>query len=117
MNPLYFNRDYAVGHGHPDIVVNPLLVFNTVFGLSVEDCSEIGGPFVSLSKLTFHMPVYPGDTLTSASTTVACRVAQKKPENGIVTWHTQGFNQRDELIVDFERANIVKRRHVDGAAK
>src|SRR5476649_1815964 len=34
-NPLYFNREYAKGHGHPDIVVNPHLIFNIVLGLSV----------------------------------------------------------------------------------
>ena len=36
-NPLYFNRVYAKAHGHPDIVVNPHLVFNVVLGLSVEE--------------------------------------------------------------------------------
>ena len=45
-NPLYCNRDYARSLGHPDIVVNPHLLFNVVLGLSVEDCSEIGGPFL-----------------------------------------------------------------------
>ena len=34
-NPHYFNAAYARAHGHPGIVVNPLLVFTTVFGLTV----------------------------------------------------------------------------------
>jgi len=38
-NPLYFNAPYARAHGHPAPVVNPMLVFLTVFGLSVEDLS------------------------------------------------------------------------------
>ncbi|MEA2679236.1 MAG: itaconyl-CoA hydratase, partial [Candidatus Binataceae bacterium] len=42
-NPLYFNAPYARAHGHRQIVVNPMLVFLTVFGLSVEDLSEAGG--------------------------------------------------------------------------
>ncbi|HEY2707243.1 MAG TPA: MaoC/PaaZ C-terminal domain-containing protein [Caulobacteraceae bacterium] len=67
-NPLYSNRVYAEAHGHPDIVVNPLLVFNTVLGMSVEDNSEIGGPFVGVGALTYRQPVYPGDTLTARST-------------------------------------------------
>ena len=39
-NPHYFNSMHAAEHGHPVILLNPLLIFNTVFGLSVEDLSE-----------------------------------------------------------------------------
>ena len=41
-NPLYTNAEFARAHGHPDVVVNPMLVFTTVFGLTVEDLSEGG---------------------------------------------------------------------------
>lgn len=110
-NPLYFNRAYAQAHGHPDVAVNPLLVFNVVFGLTVEDLSEIGGPFVGVDELSYHAPVYPGDTLVARSTTVECRRSKSNPDNGLVTWHTQGFNQRDERVVDYKRTNLVKSRH------
>jgi acyl dehydratase len=110
-NPLYTNRAYAEALGHPDIVVNPLLVFNTILGMSVEDNSEIGGPFVGVGALTYHRPVYPGDTLTARSTTRAARLSASNPANGIVTWHTEGFNQRDERVIDFERSNIARLRH------
>ena len=110
-NPLYSNRIYAEAHGHPDIVVNPLLVFNTVLGMSVEDNSEIGGPFVGVGALTYRQPVYPGDTLTARSTTQAARLSASNPANGIVTWLTEGFNQRGELVIDFERSNLVRLRH------
>ena len=113
-NPLYFNRAYAKAHGHPDIVVNPQLVFNVVLGLSVEDCSEIGGPFVGLGKLTYRKPVFPGDTLYARSRTIACRVSASNPANGIVTWHTEGRNQREDLVVDFERSNLVRLRASKG---
>ena len=62
-NPHYFNAEYARAHGHPGIVVNPMLVFTTVFGLTVEDLSEGGGPFLGVNELTYHQPVYPGDSL------------------------------------------------------
>ena len=32
-NPLYFNAEYARAHGHPDVVVNPMLVACTVVGV------------------------------------------------------------------------------------
>ena len=43
-NPHYTNAAFARAHGHPNTPVNPLLVFNTVFGLSVEDLSEGEAP-------------------------------------------------------------------------
>lgn len=112
--PLYFNVEYARAHGHESIVVNPLLVFNVVLGLSVEDCSEIGGPFVGLGKLTYRKRVFPGDTLYARSRTIACRVSASNPANGIVTWHTEGHNQHDDLVVDFERSNLVRLRAPKG---
>ena len=30
---------------------------------------------------------------------------------GIVTWHTKGLNQRDELAIDFKRTNLVRLRN------
>ena len=110
-NPLYSNRAFAEAHGHPDIVVNPLLVFNVVLGMSVEDNSEIGGPFVGVGNLTYRQPVFPGDTLVARSTTQATRLSASNPANGIVTWLTEGFNQRDERVIDFERSNLVRLRH------
>jgi itaconyl-CoA hydratase len=117
-NPLYFNGPYARAHGHPRIVLNPMLVFLTVFGLSVEDLSEAGGLFLGVDNLTFHKTVYPGDTLVARSTVVDTRESQSRPGNGIVTWHTEGFlltkgiagSPEDPLVVDFRRSNLVPKR-------
>ena len=108
-NPLYFNAEYAASKGHDRVVVNPLLVFNTVFGLSVEDLSEGGGPFLGVNELTYHMPVHVGDTLTARSEVVDLRESKSNPDFGIVTWHTRGF-RGDELVVEFKRTNLVRKR-------
>ena len=62
-NPMYVNAEFARAHGHADVVVNPMLVLCTVVGLSVEDLSEAGGPFLGVDELTFHRAVYPGDVV------------------------------------------------------
>ena len=109
-NPLYFNVEFAREHGHSAIVVNPMLVWATVFGLSVEDLSEAGGLFLGVDDLTFHSPVYTGDTLTARSEVADMRESESRPESGIVTWLTEGFNQRGERIIDFKRTNLVVKR-------
>jgi itaconyl-CoA hydratase len=109
-NPLSFNAEHARAAGHPTVVVNPMLAFTTVFGLTVEDLSEAGGPFLGLDELTFHRAVYPGDTLTAASEVVDMRESGSRPGSGVVTWHTEGRNQRGELVVDYRRTNLVAKR-------
>lgn len=109
-NPHYYNVEYARAHDHPDTPVNPMLVFNTVFGLSVEDLSEGGGPFLGIEALSFYMPVYPGDTLTACSTVVEGRESSTHAGMGIVTWHTEGFNKNGQRVIDFRRSNLVRMR-------
>lgn len=106
-NPLYSNAEYARAHGHPGLVVNPHLVFNVILGLSVEDCSEgIAGPFLGVFDLTYHQPVYAGDTLTAQSATTDKRVTDGDPNKGVITWHTEGFNQNGDRVIDFRRSNL-----------
>lgn len=109
-NPLYFNSEYAREHDHPGVLINPMLVFLTVFGLSVEDLSESGGAFLGVEDLSFHQPVYPGETLTARSKVVDLRDSGSRPNAGIATWHTEGFNQRGERVIDFHRTNMIAKR-------
>jgi len=109
-NPHYSSADFARAHGHPDTPVNPLLVFNTVFGLTVEDLSEGGGPFLGVDELDYRKIVYPGDTLYACSEVVSRRLASNRPGYGIVTWQTWGTNQNGDEVIRFKRTNLVKQR-------
>jgi len=105
-NPLYFNETYAQAQGHQSILVNPFLVFNILFGLSVEDLSENRGVFVAIGDCKFHQPVYIGDTLRSESEVIAKRESRSNNANHIITWHTKGYNQNDELVAEYVRSNL-----------
>jgi itaconyl-CoA hydratase len=113
-NPLYFNREYAKAHGHADIVINPQLVFNVVLGLSVQDCSEIGGPFLGVYDLVYARALYPGVTITAHSRTTETRISGSDPRNGIVTWTTEGLDADGQRVVSFRRSNLVRRRNPEG---
>jgi acyl dehydratase len=105
-NPIYFNEPYARAAGHERLVVAPLLVFNTVLGMSVEDLS-LGGPFVGINDCVFHQPVYVGDTLSAKSTVVERRFSKSRPGSAIVTWRTEGRNQDGELVISYTRSNLL----------
>ncbi len=109
-NPMYLNSEFAQAHDHRDVVVNPMLVLCAVVGMSVEDLSEVGGPFLGIEECTFHRPVYPRDTLTAASSVVGLRESDSRPDVGIVTWHTEGWNQHGDLVVDYRRTNLVAKK-------
>ena len=106
--PLYFNAEYAKELGHNKIPVNPLLVFNTVLGLSVEDLSEGGnGPFLGINECEYFKPVYEGDTITCKSTVIDKRISQKIPTHGIISWLTEGYTQNGDKVISYKRSNLV----------
>ena len=92
------------------VLIDPLLVLCTVVGLSVEDLSEAGGPFLGVEGVEFHRPFYPGDTLTARSTVVSKRDSESRPTFGIVTWETEGRNQRGEIVLNYRRTNLVAKK-------
>ncbi|MEC3993743.1 MaoC/PaaZ C-terminal domain-containing protein [Actinacidiphila sp. DG2A-62] len=106
-NPVYFNAETAREHGHKQLVVHPNLLFLAVFGLSVEDLSENGGPFLGVEQLTFHRPVLVGETVRGRSRVRTVRRSDSHPGMGIVGWHTEGL-VGDEVVVDFVRTNFVR---------
>lgn len=112
-NPVHFNRDAAQRQGHRDEVVNPMLVFTVVFGLSVEDLSEAGGPFLGAKDVTFLRDVYPGATLYASSKVTNAVESKSRPNYGIVTWETTGMDQSGETVITFQRTNLVQRRPQD----
>lgn len=108
-NPLYFNREYARSLGHPDMVVNHLLVMNVIFGLSVEDLSERAIAHLGYEKMKYLATVYPGDTLSSQSEVLSKRDSSRL-DRGVVRFRTTGFNQRGEQVLEYERPVLIRKR-------
>ncbi len=113
--PLYWNAEYARALGHPQPPIHPLLLLCTAVGVSVEDLSEGGGPFLGVNDVTFHRPVYPGDTIAAQSSVRAKRESDSRPGFGIVTWRTEVHDQRGELVLSYERTNLVAKRSAEGS--
>lgn len=108
--PLYVNAEYARKQGYRNCPIHPLLIVMTTVGLSVEDLTERGGPFLGIDDLKFGEPFYPDDTLVARSTVLEKREAKSRPGWGIVTWHTRSFNQRDAQVVEYRRTNFSRMR-------
>ncbi len=109
-NPIYYNAEYARALDYRGTVVNPMLVLCTAVGLSVEDLSEAGGPFLGVNQIRFLEPVYPGDTITVRSTVVDARESGSRPDFGIVTWESEASNQAGEVVLRYRRTNLVAKK-------
>jgi itaconyl-CoA hydratase len=107
-NPLYFNRAYAQSLGHPRCPVNPLLVMNVVFGMTVEDLSEQALAHLGYWNMVFHKPVYPDQTLFAESTVLDKRLSESKDDRGIVHVKTTGRTEDGTVVLTYERKILVK---------
>ncbi|MEQ8441321.1 MAG: MaoC family dehydratase [Alphaproteobacteria bacterium] len=108
--PYSFNLAYAQRLGHPDIVVPPLLVFSTVLGLSVEDLSESGGPFLGADEIRYHRMIHAGATLYAGSTVLSRRLSKSRTGFGVVEWKTRGVDADGSGVVSFRRTSLVRCR-------
>ncbi len=105
-NPLFLSEEYAKAHGFRDLVVSPLLVFNLVLSLGVQNDSEKAMANLGYYNVNFFKPVYPGDTLRSR-TKVLSKKERGEGKPGIVHIRTLGLNQKNELVLQYDRKIMV----------
>lgn len=107
--PLYCSAEFAKNLGFKRELINDLLVFHTVFGKSVSDVSLNAVANLGYADVRFLKPVYPGDTIRAESSVIG-KKENSSGKNGIVYVQTKGYNQRNEMIMQFYRWVMVNKR-------
>jgi itaconyl-CoA hydratase len=108
-NQIHFNADYGERSGFGGCLVNSLLTIAIVAGLSVPDVSE-NGIALGWDEIRLPNPVRPDDTLYSESEVLEVRESRSRPNQGIVSVKTRGYNQRGEVVVEMRRSVLVWKR-------
>jgi acyl dehydratase len=105
-NPIHFDAAYAAATRWERPLVDSTFTLALVTGLSVADVSEHA---VNLGwrEVKLPAPVFAGDTIRAETELLAKRESQSQPGQGIVTVRTRGLNQRDEVVIEFERTIMV----------
>jgi acyl dehydratase len=105
-NPIHFDAQYAARTEWEKPLVDSTFTLALVTGLSVVDVSERA---VNLGwrEVTLPAPVFAGDTIRAETEILAKRESGSRPGQGIVTVRTRGLNQRDEVVIEFERTVMV----------
>jgi len=89
-----------------------------VTGQSVVDVSQHVFANLGWDEIRLPHPVFEGDTIYSQSEVIAKRESGSRPNVGIVTVKTTGYNQNGKIVITFKRTIMVyKRGHAPQIAR
>jgi len=85
-------------------------VYSLVLGMSVPDVSGAAIANLEVESLVHRHPTFHGDTIYAESRVVEKVPSSSKPDRGVVTVETKGFNNRGEEVCYFRRKVMVWKR-------
>ncbi|CAM3176307.1 MaoC family dehydratase [Paracoccus nototheniae] len=106
---LYSSDEFAISCGLDGSPLDDLLAFHTVFGKTVPDISLNAIANLGYAQGRWLRPVWPGDTLRAESQVIGLR-ATSNGQAGVVWVRTTGLNQVDEVVLDYVRWVMVRKR-------
>ncbi len=104
-NETQFGKNVVVGN----------LVYSLVLGMSVPDVSGAAIANLEVESLQHKRPTFHGDTIYAETVVIEKRESSSRPDRGVVTVESRGFNQRGEEVCFFRRKVMVPKR--DGRAR
>jgi acyl dehydratase len=115
--PVHFDHQYAAQTEFKKPLVNSCLTLALVTGQSVSDVSQNVMANLGWDEVRLPHPVFEGDTVHSRSEVLEIRESRSRPNVGIVTVRTTGFNQDGTEVITFRRTALVYRRGHGPSAK
>ena len=109
-NPIHFDANIAAKTEFGKILVNSCFTLALVTGLSVSDLSQNVIANLEWTDVVLPNPVFAGDTIYARSEILNKRESKSRPHAGVVSAHTEGFNQDGDIVVAFRRTFMVYKR-------
>lgn len=109
-HPLHFDAEYGRQTEFGRCLVNSAFTLAIVTGMSVTDVSLNAVANLGWDEVRLPHPLFAGDTLYAESEVLEVRESRSRPNAGIVTVRTQGFNQQGDLVISYRRSALVYRR-------
>ena len=100
---------FACSLGFKTMPLDDLLVFHTVFGMSVADISLNAVANLGYAQMRLGKPLYPGATLSAFSEVIGLK-ENSDGKTGIVYVRTEGLDEMDDAAVSFVRWVMVRKR-------
>ena len=106
---LHSSDEYAREMGYARAPIDDILAFHMVFGRTVPDISLNAIANLGYAGVTFGVPVYPGDTVNAKSTVIGVK-ENSNHRTGTVYVHSTGWNQRGEVVLDYTRWVMMRKK-------
>jgi itaconyl-CoA hydratase len=110
MNPIHFDAAYAAQTEFGKPLVDSTFTLALVTGQSTIDLSFHVMANLGWDEVRLPSPVFEGDTIYSQSEVLETRESKSRPNVGIVTVKTTGYNQNGTIVITFKRTFMVYRR-------
>jgi acyl dehydratase len=112
-HPLHTNAHYAETETEfkRNVVVGNL-VYSLALGMSVPDVSGKAIANLEVESIRHKAPMFHGDTLYAETTVLDRKESSSKPDRGVVTVETRGYNQDGTEVLSFRRKVMVPRRGI-----
>jgi itaconyl-CoA hydratase len=108
--PVHFDHNYAAQTEFGKPLVDSTFTLALVTGQSVTDISQNVFANLGWDEVRLPAPVLEGDTIYSQSEVLEKRESRSRPNVGIVTVETTGYNQEGRTVITFKRTIMVYRR-------
>jgi len=108
--PLHLDADFAADTQFGRRLVNGLYTLSLAVGLTIPETTD--GTIVanlSYDDVEHPAPVFHGDTIRAQSTVTDVRETSDG-ERGVVTMHVIVRNQDDEIVCEFDRTVLSRKR-------
>ena len=112
---IYSSDEFARSCGLPESPLDDLAAFHMVFGKTVPDVSLNAVANLGYAEGRWFKPVYAGDTLRSISEVIGLK-QNSSGKTGVVYVRTRGINQLDEVVLEYVRWVMVRKRDLDAPA-
>jgi acyl dehydratase len=110
-HPLHTNAHYAeTSTQFKRNVVVGNLVYSLALGMSVPDVSGKAIANLEVESLKHTAPMFHGDTLYAQTKVLDKKESTSKPDRGVVTVETRGYNQDGVEVLYFRRKVLVPKR-------
>ncbi len=116
-HPMHFDAEYAKHSEFGRCIICSPLTVAVMVGMSVTDISQKAIANLGWTDIRMTHPLFAGDTLTAESEVLGKRESASRPNAGIVTVKTTGFNQDGKVVCDFQRTMLIAKQGFDVEVK
>lgn len=109
-HPMHFDEEYAKHSEFGRCIVCSPLTVALMVGMSVTDVSQKAIANLGWTDIKLTHPLFAGDTLYAESEVLDKRESKSRPNAGLVSVKTKGFNQDKVMVCEFNRTMLIMKR-------